>query len=555
MSPHVRARVSRPASAFAVAVVLALLATVLGPAGIRPTVGTVAAAEADEQIPGVPLPGPVVTGRLGGPYYFHVYSIAVPARSIIVASLTGSGGTDFDLFLFDSSATSVWEKTGRVAESNGPTSTESIVYPSQDGGTYYVAAHGANDIEGDFRLTVSVQPDSIPPEVSVTIDDGGPAVNRRDVMLDIRATDDLSGVQEMQLRNDDEAWSEWRQFDQTLAWTLTDGDGLKQVWIRVRDRAGNLSAAVYGAVRLDRVPPRVIEVRPTGDQTVADLRPVVTVKFDKGIDPVSWSAGGLSLQLGSVGTPLPGAYSYDAPTWTASFRPSVSLVAGAVYTAAVGQVRDDAGNPVVPYPAWTFTALAGSTLTLRASAASVPVGTSVTLAGTAKLAQPGAVQVERRIVDSADWVVLDSPFPGSDGAILLSTAVTQTADYRLHFPGTTSAAEALSSSVRVAARRIVELTGVDAAVTRTVSVGTLVTLRAHVTPTTARMPITFRLYRYDTTKKAYALVASYVRAADAQGRAALAWKTRTGKWYVRLVVPSGGGLVGALSPVYRWTVR
>jgi hypothetical protein len=551
MSTHVRSRVSRPAPAFAVAVMLALLATVLAPGGMPPAAG----AAPDEQIPGIPLPGPVVTGRLGGSYYFHVYSIAVPARSVIVASLTGTEGTDFDLFLFDSTATSVWEKTGRVAESNGPTSSESIVYPTDTGGMYYVAAHGASEVEGDFRLTVSIQPDSIPPEVRIAVDGGRTAVNHANVTLDIRATDDLSGVQEMQLHNDDEPWSDWRAYAESIPWTLSDGDGLRQVWIRVRDRAGNLSAAIYAAVLLDRDAPRVVEVRPMGDLAVTDLRPVVSVKFDKGIDPATWAAGGVHLQLGSVGTPLPGEYAYDAPTWTASFRPSVDLIPGAAYTANVGQVKDLAGNAVVPYPSWSFTPLQQSVLGLRASPTSVPAGGTVTLAGTAKLAEPAAVQVERRSADAQDWEVLQSVFPPSDGSILMSVQADKTADYRLHFAGTSTSAEAMSSLVRVTVRRIVELTGADAAVTRSVASGTTVALRSQTTPRAAGIATTFRLYKYDPTKKKYALVANYLRRADASGRAVFQWKTRPGKWYVRVAVPGTSTLAAAISPVYRWTVR
>src|SRR3990172_4277003 len=80
----------------------------------------VARAADDSDIPGVPLPGSVATGQLGGPIYDHVYSIDIPAQRILLVSLIGDPGTDFDLYLFNSTATTVYSTQGQGAASNGP---------------------------------------------------------------------------------------------------------------------------------------------------------------------------------------------------------------------------------------------------------------------------------------------------------------------------------------------------------------------------------------------------------------------------------------------------
>src|SRR3972149_1997908 len=85
-------------------------------------------------IPGVPLPGPIAAGRLGGAIYDVVYRLSVAPAHVIVASLTGAAGTDFDLSLFDASATTVLSDTGLLKKSTGPTSTESLSWPSSFGG-------------------------------------------------------------------------------------------------------------------------------------------------------------------------------------------------------------------------------------------------------------------------------------------------------------------------------------------------------------------------------------------------------------------------------------
>ena len=107
-----KSRLARSPLRFAIAALAVVLVSALLPT-------TTALAAADSDIPGVPLPGSVVTGRLGGPIYDRVYQLDVEPNRIILLSLTGGAGTDFDLYLFDSSATTVYGGTGQVAASTG----------------------------------------------------------------------------------------------------------------------------------------------------------------------------------------------------------------------------------------------------------------------------------------------------------------------------------------------------------------------------------------------------------------------------------------------------
>jgi hypothetical protein len=111
------------------AIVIALAAAlVLGfapPPGLGPEA---AAAASSSDIPGIPMPAGVATGLLGGDIYDVVYSLDVEPGTVILASLAGPVGTDFDLYLFDASATTVVTNLGVVAHSTGPTSSESLSY-------------------------------------------------------------------------------------------------------------------------------------------------------------------------------------------------------------------------------------------------------------------------------------------------------------------------------------------------------------------------------------------------------------------------------------------
>src|SRR3977135_1723490 len=84
------------------AILLAIVSSTVGPLVGISTAPTARAADPSADIPGVGLPGPGVAGRLGGAIYDVVYRLTVAPGFVIVASLTGDAGTDFDLYLFDS---------------------------------------------------------------------------------------------------------------------------------------------------------------------------------------------------------------------------------------------------------------------------------------------------------------------------------------------------------------------------------------------------------------------------------------------------------------------
>ena len=112
---------------------------------------------------------------LGGPVYDRVYAIDVPSDSVVLLALSGDPGTDFDMYLFDSSATSVYAMDGQVASSTSSSSDEAISYATSGGGRYYIDLNGASDVEGTFRLTVRVAADTTPPTALIRLEDGAAA--------------------------------------------------------------------------------------------------------------------------------------------------------------------------------------------------------------------------------------------------------------------------------------------------------------------------------------------------------------------------------------------
>lgn len=536
-----------PAAVLALLVMAATLAVV-------PPVAR-AANPPDSDIPGIPLPGPVVTGKLGGPIYDHVYALTVAPGDVILASLTGDPGTDFDLYLFDSTATTIVANppVGLVAKSTGPTSNESISYPSRSGGTYYLDLNGATDVEGAFRLSVTILPDTVPPSVTLRIQGGAALVSDPTVTLTIVAQDALSGVDVMSFSTDGTSWFGWQPYVPTTLWTFPSGDGVKRLWVRVRDRAGNVSAAARAETILDTVPPTVVSVLPANGFDVGSLRPTVRVVFSKSMTPVWWTSGGVSLHPLAGGPDVPGLYTYDDPSRTGTFVPVVDLAAGAVYQAQLNTLYDTAGNRLVTYPTWTFTPKAPVPLTVAVTPTAITNGGSAVVIGSASMAAPSSIEIQARAAATDVWMTIATQFPDGTGSVRLPVAPPTTTSYRLHVAGTTTTADSTSAITDLPVRTRVTLAGLVPGMTTT-RAGKVQPLLAQLRPAAPGVLVTFRMYRYDTRASAWKLYVSTTRRTNNDGLATWSWTQRTGRWYLRVSSASTPTNAAGTSAVYQWKV-
>lgn len=101
-------------------------------------------------------------------------------------------------------------------------------------------------------LPDAVQVDGTVPTLEVvTINGAAGGTPTTTVTLAMSATDPDSGVAEMIFSNDGATWSGWQSYASQSAWTLVGGDGTKTVYGRVRDAAGNVSAALSDTITLD----------------------------------------------------------------------------------------------------------------------------------------------------------------------------------------------------------------------------------------------------------------------------------------------------------------
>ena len=532
----------------AVAALVTLLAIVSLSTAALPTL----AAE-DSNIPGVPLPGSVVTGRLGGAIYDRVYSIDVAPNRIILMSLTGDPGTDFDLYLFDSSATSVYGGAGQVAASTGSTSSESISYPARSGGRYYIDLSGFSEAEGNFRLVVAIATDTTPPHADLQLNGRKAATTDPTVVVTLVATDDLAGVDEMQYSPDGTTWLDWRPYTPTILWTFDAADGLKKLWARVRDRSGNISSPAIAGITVDTLAPTLVGREPDPGGTLSMADPTIRVQFNEPLDPDSWVRDGLVIQ-DTAGGRIPGELAWDPETNTGSFTLEGPTSGGATYTVTIGAVTDLAGNPLPPLGSWIVQVRRVHKVTIRAASSVVAHGATVRLSGTVDLPLTSSVVLERSLAGGA-WNLLGPLAVDATGAFATDVQALGNATYRARVVGSASESEIASSAVRVLVRRGVVLAGQSATVTKTGAVGASRTVTALLTPASPNVAVTLTVARYDTARRAWRTVSTSTRT-SVSGRATFTWRpTTAGSYYLRVATASQSLFANAVSPVYRWTIR
>ncbi|RNB89480.1 hypothetical protein EDM56_09785 [Brevibacillus fluminis] len=121
-------------------------------------------------------------------------------------------------------------------------------------------------------VQAAIELDTKAPTGTIAINGGTAYANNKDVTLSITSND----AAEMRISNDNSAWTDWETVGSTKAWTLTDGDGVKTVYIQLRDQANN-QETVSDTITLDTNFPVVSGVTDGGLYN-AD----VTVAFNEG---------------------------------------------------------------------------------------------------------------------------------------------------------------------------------------------------------------------------------------------------------------------------------
>jgi len=135
------------------------------------------------------------------------------------------------------------------------TASTSATYNGANGTTYYFrvrardAAGNLEDWPADYDTFTFV--DTEPPIGTITINGGAFDTTSTNVQLTLLYTDTTSGVSQMVLSNDGSIYTSWDSPATSRNWILQAGDGLKTVYVRYKDTAGNVSAVYTDTISLD----------------------------------------------------------------------------------------------------------------------------------------------------------------------------------------------------------------------------------------------------------------------------------------------------------------
>gem|GEM_PF-3890134 len=126
-------------------------------------------------------------------------------------------------------------------------------------GTKYVYVKFRDNANNTYIAGDSIVLDTAPPGCSITINNNSAYTNTENVWIQLSAEDATSGAEAMRISNDGSTWSAWQAISAQFPWTLSSGDGLKTVYVEVRDRSG-LTARCADSIYLDKTPPSTPEI-------------------------------------------------------------------------------------------------------------------------------------------------------------------------------------------------------------------------------------------------------------------------------------------------------
>jgi subtilisin family serine protease len=111
--------------------------------------------------------------------------------------------------------------------------------------TGYISATPASTCYGStwtaIAARVEQEVDAVSPRGSILVNSDAHSTSSRSVTLDLSAWDPDSTVADMRFSTDGTTFGSWQAWSTTHAFTLPEGDGVKTVWLEVRDGEGNVS--------------------------------------------------------------------------------------------------------------------------------------------------------------------------------------------------------------------------------------------------------------------------------------------------------------------------
>ena len=135
--------------------------------------------------------------------------------------------------------------TGTMSASTSPFSV-----PNQTDGEHQILVRAydaaGNSVDGTVRVYVDK---TAPTQLFLKINDAEKSTGKRRVTLTLIASDPTSGIESMAFSNDGTFFSDWEPFNESKVWELSKETGVKSVYFKVKDKAGNEASAVSSSIK------------------------------------------------------------------------------------------------------------------------------------------------------------------------------------------------------------------------------------------------------------------------------------------------------------------
>lgn len=510
--------------------------------------GTIAATDANQEIPGIAWPGGVVTSNVGGPIFDRVWKLDLPQGRVAVIRLTGEAGAELGLYLFSGSATSVTSDTP-LASSAVAGGRQSIVRGLAQG-SYYINVNGRNvDRAYRFSISVSLAPDLTPPTVRPATGTRSNRVSGDTVELLPNAVDSVSGIDAIRARKQGEPWGEWQVAVDRIVVPLPISEGAVSFEVQARNGLGMESEVGTLELFVDRTAPTATAFGSATSGIVTNPRPKISYEFNEPMDAVS--TRGALLVVDAFGSRVPGRATYDPTSNRATFVPDAPLMVGAGYIVDLVGATDVAGNQGVAASAWSFSYLSRTEIRASLTFSSVKFGSSLEIKGLTEGVPKGAVlSIQWRDSNEAGWIEIGRKL-SSGGSFVARAEPPSSGEIRVLFAGDLSRAPSISRALQVVVRPALTLVGAGPGVA-TAKRGATIQLSGSVSPIYGT--VSLLAYRCNSLFKQCTLVSETSLVPDADGRILQTVVARKGHWVYRLSVDAQGAIANGTSARYRLDV-
>jgi len=130
----------------------------------------------------------------------------------------------------------------------------------------FIAQAGFAQPSDSLIITVKVIDSA--PQGTIAINNGNPYTKSSSVTLNLSASDAESEVTQMQFSNDNQRWSEPETYAATKTWVLASDEGVKTVYVKFKDAAGNWSFVFSNTIILDTAPPQISITSPLDNAVI-----------------------------------------------------------------------------------------------------------------------------------------------------------------------------------------------------------------------------------------------------------------------------------------------